>query len=90
MYNVGYSDEAVAGLAKLRKSKPAAYKKAVKLIEAILKDPRHGIGKPEPLKGGDNITWSRRITGQDRVVYDIYDSEVFVYIFEAGGHYGNK
>lgn len=39
------------------------------LIEAVLRDPFTGIGKPERLKylGGD--VWSRRLTQEHRVVY---------------------
>lgn len=33
------------------------------LIEAIMRDPSEGIGKPEPLKYLEAGTWSRRITG---------------------------
>ena len=43
--------------------------KAFDLIEAIMRDPFEGIGKPEPLKYlGANI-WSRRLTQEHRVVY---------------------
>jgi toxin YoeB len=39
------------------------------LIEAIVRDPFDGIGKPEPLKHlGPNL-WSRRLTQEHRVVY---------------------
>jgi len=39
------------------------------LVEAALRDPFMGIGKPEPLKYlGANI-WSRRITQEHRCVY---------------------
>lgn len=46
------------------------------LIEAALRDPFDGIGKPEPLKhlGGD--VWSRRITAQDRLVYRVREDAV--------------
>lgn len=39
------------------------------LVDAILRDPFTGIGKPEPLKypGGD--VWSRRLTQEHRCVY---------------------
>ena len=39
------------------------------LVEACLRDPCTGIGKPEPLKhlGGD--VWSRRLTQEHRCVY---------------------
>lgn len=39
------------------------------LIEAILRDPFSGIGKPEPLKYLAPDTWSRRLTQEHRIVY---------------------
>ena len=41
------------------------------LIEAILRDPFGGIGKPERLKHLDPDTWSRRITQEHRLVYHV-------------------
>ena len=45
--------------------------KIKKLIKDIRKDPFKGIGKPEPLKFGLQGYWSRRITGEHRLVYFI-------------------
>jgi toxin YoeB len=39
------------------------------LIEAVLRDPFSGIGKPEPLKYLAPGTWSRRLTQEHRIVY---------------------
>ncbi|HEX3107046.1 MAG TPA: Txe/YoeB family addiction module toxin [Terriglobales bacterium] len=39
------------------------------LIEAVLRDPFQGIGKPEPLKYLLAGCWSRRITQEHRLVY---------------------
>jgi toxin YoeB len=39
------------------------------LVEAILRVPFDGIGKPEPLKYLAPNTWSRRLTQEHRVVY---------------------
>ena len=39
------------------------------LVEAILRDPFSGVGKPEPLKYLPAGTWSRRLTEEHRVVY---------------------
>src|SRR5215213_7026238 len=39
------------------------------LIEAILRDPFDGIGKPEPLKHLAPNVWSRRLIQEHRVVY---------------------
>jgi len=44
-------------------------KRAFDLIEAILRDPFTGIGKPEPLKYLAPGVWSRRLTDEHRVVY---------------------
>lgn len=38
-------------------------------IEAIMRDPFQGIGKPEPLKFPGPGVWSRRITQEHRIVY---------------------
>jgi toxin YoeB len=43
--------------------------RAFELIEAILRDPFAGIGKPEPLKYLASGTWSRRLTQEHRLVY---------------------
>lgn len=43
--------------------------RAFDLIEDILRDPFHGLGKPEPLKYLAPNTWSRRLTQEHRVVY---------------------
>ena len=40
-----------------------------KLIEAVVRDPFQGIGKPEPLKFLGPGVWSRRITQEHRLVY---------------------
>ena len=41
------------------------------LIENARKTPFTGLGKPEPLKGKNELKgfWSRRITGEHRLVY---------------------
>ena len=41
------------------------------LVEAVLRDPFQGLGKPEPLKYLDPNVWSRRITQEHRLVYRV-------------------
>jgi toxin YoeB len=41
------------------------------LIENIRRFPFKDIGKPEPLKGELRGLWSRRITGEHRLVYAV-------------------
>jgi toxin YoeB len=43
--------------------------RAFDLIEAIMRDPFAGIGKPEPLKYLASGAWSRRITQEHRLVH---------------------
>jgi toxin YoeB len=43
--------------------------RAFDLIEAIVRDPFQGIGKPEPLKYLAPGVWSRRLTQEHRIVY---------------------
>jgi toxin YoeB len=43
--------------------------RAFDMIEAILRDPFDGIGKPEPLKYMTPGAWSRRLTQEHRIVY---------------------
>jgi len=50
--------------------------KAFEIIEAIVKDPFRGIGKPEPLKYFAPNTWSRRLTQEHRIVYLVRDKRI--------------
>ena len=50
--------------------------RVLKLVEAILRDPFDGIGKPEPLKYLAPGTWSRRITREHRIVYLVRDERI--------------
>ena len=43
--------------------------RALALVEAIIRDPLTGIGKPEPLKHLAAGAWSRRLTQEHRIVY---------------------
>ena len=50
--------------------------RALGLVEAVLRDPFRGIGKPEPLKHLGSGVWSRRLTQEHRVVYLVTDEAV--------------
>ena len=55
------------------------------LIEAIMRDPFKGIGKPEPLKYMVSGTWSRRLTQEHRIV--CFDSEDRIDFLKPKYHY---
>lgn len=46
------------------------------LIEAVLRDPFRGVGKPEPLRYVLAGAWSRRITLEHRLVYRVSGNRV--------------
>ena len=50
--------------------------RAFELIEAIMRDPFRGIGKPEPLKFILSGAWSRRLTQEHRAVYTVSDDRI--------------
>jgi toxin YoeB len=41
------------------------------LVDAALRDPAKGVGKPEPLRFYLQGCWSRRITQEHRLVYRV-------------------
>ncbi len=43
--------------------------RVLELVEAVLRDPFEGVGKPEPLKFYLHGCWSRHVTQEHRVVY---------------------
>lgn len=50
--------------------------RVLELVNAILRDPFGGIGKPEPLKFGFTGCWSRRITQEHRLVYRVLEKRI--------------
>jgi toxin YoeB len=60
------------------------------LLKEIKKTPFHGIGKPEPLKYDLKGYWSRRITGEHRLVYKVEGKKGVkqkCYILQCRFHY---
>jgi len=90
MYAVEYSKAADKTLKKWKKSNPRLFKKATAILIDIMEHPRTGIGHPEPLVGGKDITYSRHITADDRIIYDIYDEYVYVLVIQLEEHYNDK
>ena len=59
------------------------------LLEDIKRDPRKGLGKPEPLKYGYSGVWSRRIDSKNRILYRIVDINTII-VVRCKGHYDEK
>lgn len=89
-YEVRLSHTADMGLARLAKSEPKAFKKAQQFLEELREHPKTGLGHPEPLKGKPENRWSREITKKHRMVYRIFETEVYVEVLAAYSHYDDK
>ncbi|MBO4476583.1 MAG: Txe/YoeB family addiction module toxin [Bacteroidales bacterium] len=59
-------------------------------MDELSEHPRIGKGKPEPLSGYRSGQWSRRINYRHRMVYEIQDTVVKVYVLSSYGHYDDK
>lgn len=92
MYQLRFDDEATEGIARLKKSEPAAFKKLVKLLSELQEHPKTGTGKPKPLGGNRAGQWSRHISDKHRLVYLIDEDEVvsIVEVLSVWGHYDDK
>lgn len=90
-YSVDLSDEAKEHLKLWHKSgDKAVIKRIDRIFEELAEHPQTGIGKPERLKHQFSGLWSRKLDEKNRIVYDIRESEVAVYIVSARGHYADK
>ena len=89
-YNVDFTKDAQKVVKKWKQSIPILYKKLVIILDEISMHPRIGTGHPEPLRGGNDITYSRRLSAHDRIIYDIHDETVTVLVIDVEGHYDDK
>ena len=90
MYKVEFAEGLEKVLKKYKKSNPNAFAKLIRLIPELEAHPRTGTAHPEPLINGNNVTYSRRLTANDRIIYDIYDDQITVLVVQAEEHYNDK
>jgi toxin YoeB len=67
-------------------------KKIKDLLTDIRRNPFQGLGKPGPLRYDLSGYWSRRITGEHRLVYKIYGTKgknQKCFILQCRYHYDN-
>ena len=62
-------------------------KRITALLNDIKQHPFSGIGKPEPLKHNMQGLWSRRINAEHRLVYEVSDDIIYVYVLSMRYHY---
>lgn len=69
--NLVFSPDAWDEYLYWQQTDPQALRRIHQLLKDMLRDPYRGIGKPEPLKHALQGYWSRRITGEHRIVYRV-------------------
>jgi len=70
-----------------KKTNPKVANRIKVLLKDISEHPFTGIGKPEPLKGNLQGLWSRRISSEHRIIYEVAGSDIFVHILSMKYHY---
>lgn len=85
---VVFSEQADADWVYWEKQDAGVLEKIRALLRDIERSPYSGIGKPEPLKYNWRGFWSRRISGEHRLVYRLHDGKIQV--AQCRFHYTKK
>lgn len=88
MINITFRPQAWEDYQYWQKQDKKTLKRINRLIKDIGRSWYEGIGKPEPLTGDLAGCWSRRIDGQNRLVYFIEGGQIN--IVQCKSHYGEK
>jgi toxin YoeB len=78
MRDVEFENDALEEFLDWEKTDKRIFSKIVKLIDECRNDPFTGTGKPEPLKHKLKGYWSRRITNEHRLVYQVTKSSIII------------
>jgi len=87
MKSIQFEGEAYGQFVEWAERYPDIFRRIDQLLRDIGRNPFKGLGKPEPLKHSRKGWWSRRITGEHRLIYKFENDTIFVASFK--GHYGN-
>lgn len=78
MKNITFAPEAFEQFNEWAAQDKKIHRKIIALINDILRQPFTGLGKPEPLKHELSGYWSRRITNEHRLVYEVTETEIII------------
>ena len=78
MKPVTFSLSALKQLEEWKISDPKLLIKIISLITEVAANPFIGTGKPEPLRHDLKGKWSRRITSEHRLVYEVKDDAIVI------------
>lgn len=90
-YKVIINATAEKDLSKQKKAgDKATIKKILTILDELKEHPYSGTGKPEELKYNLKGLWSRRLNQKDRLIYEVKEDIVTVFVISAMGHYLDK
>jgi toxin YoeB len=75
---LAFTPQAWADYSYWQEADPQISARIRQLIKDTMRDPHRGIGKPEPLKQALQGCWSRRITAEHRMVYQVSMGELLI------------
>lgn len=71
-YSIEIDPKTEKTVIKWKKSNPILFRKLRDILEDMMSHPRTGIGHPEPLIGGENAIYSRRISALNRMTISVF------------------
>ena len=77
--NISFTENAWEDYLYWKRMDKKIVKRVYELIRDIKRNPFEGFGKPEPLKYDLAGKWSRRITDEHRIVYQVGESHLIIY-----------
>ncbi len=78
--NVAFTDDSWNEYLYWQQTDKQILKKINQLLKEIKRDPFSRIGKPEALKHEFSGCWSRRITDEHRLVYEVIKYSLLLYL----------
>lgn len=84
-FELFYASQAQDDLDYWRRTDRQVSRRIDRLLDDMVQHPFTGIGKPEPLRHQFTGYWSRRITGEHRIVYKVVGNTI--YIAQCRFHY---
>ena len=73
-----FSDNAWSDYLYWQETDKQILKRINRLIKDIKRSPFQGLGKPEPLKYELSGLWSRRITDEHRLIYEVNEDSISI------------
>lgn len=82
-----FSPLAVKQWEEWKRTNPMVANRIKRLLADIQEHPYSGIGKPEVLRFDLAGKWSRRITAEHRIVYQVFDDRIEIHVLSMKYHY---